>query len=192
MAMERFGPPPSPSTPERAPWDEVRLLAQKIDKLIEVMQRPAALMAPMLIPGAPGTVQQLTLLLQELVPETMGRSAIIPFQKSVATAYQDEQERIVPFSGVIRDVIMAFPAGCQQLVEVCLKYFPQGGSYSWIIPTITESYIALDDFTVLFQPRFPIKAPGMLRVEWWNYDSLNTHNVPVIATIFPSRVGGSP
>ena len=195
MVTERFQPPPEPSVPGRAPWEDVKFLAQKIDRLVTLMetQMVGAQMAPavpgvtptILFPGVPPT-QQLVLLLQELVPGSIGSSAIIPFQKTVETAYQDEEERMVPYNGVIRDVIMGFPAGCHQLVEVRLVYLPKGGGRKHIVPTLADTFVALDDFTVLFQPKYPVKAPGNLRVEWYNYDSLNTHTVPVIATIAPT------
>ena len=194
MVMERFQPPPE--LPERLPWEDVKFLAQRIDRLVTLLEAqmvptvpgvPAV--APMILfPGVP-PAQQLVLLLQELVPGAIGASAIIPFQKTIATAYQDEQERMVPFSGIIENVIMGFPAGCHQLLEVRLIYLPAGGGKKYIIPAIEDTFIALDDSTVLFQPRYPVKSPGNLRVEWWNYDSLNTHTVPVIATISPTRIG---
>ena len=186
--VEGLNPPPKLTTPERAPWEEVRLLARKMDELISLMKQ--GMVAPGVpgVPGAPGTIGDLIRIMQELVPETIGKSAVVPFQKTIATSYQDEQERMVPFDGIIRDVLIAFPAGCQQLVEVRLMYLPRGGGRKYIVPTIEDSFIALDDFTALFQPRFPIKAPGNLRVEWWNYDSLNVHTVPVIATVVPTKM----
>jgi len=194
IMVKEFNPPPKPTTPERAPWEEVRLLTQKLNELISLMKQgmvaPGVPGAPGFpgAPGAPGTIGDLILIMQELVPETIGKSAVVTFQKTVATSYQDEQERMVPFDGIIRDVLIAFPSGCQQLVEVRLMYLPRGGGRKYIVPTIEDSFIALDDFTALFQPRFPIKAPGNLRVEWWNYDSLNTHSVPVIVTVVPTRM----
>ena len=190
MSMERFNPP---GVPEKLPWEDIRQLTTRLDRLISLMEVGVAARAPgvvpMFIPGAPGTTEQLVVLMRELVPESIGSSAIIPFQKTVAVAYQDDQDRQVPFSGIIRDVIMGFPAGCQQYVEVRLVYYPQGGSKKYIVPTLEDSFIALDDFTVLFQPRLSVKAPGNLRVEWWNYDSLNVHTVPVVVTVTPSRLG---
>ena len=196
MVMERFQAPPE--LPERAPWEEVRFLSQKIDKLVtllEVQMVPAAPGAPgvipmILFPGAT-TAQQQILLLSELVPGAIGASAVISFQKTVAVAYQDEQDRMVPFNGIIESVIMGFPAGCHQLLEANLLYLPAGGGRKSIVPTIEDTFIALDDFTVLFRPSYPIRAPGNLRVEWWNYDSLNVHTVPVIITISPTRLGVS-
>jgi len=192
MVIERLQPP---EFPEKTPWSDVKLLTQRLDRLIGLMEvgmaptvPGAPAVAPMIFfPGAT-TSQQMVLLLQELVPEAIGPSAVISFQKTIATAYQDEQDRMIPFNGIIGEVIMGFPAGCHQLLEVDLLYFPAGGGRKCIIPTIPDTFIALDDFTVLFRPRYPIKAPGNLRVEWWNYDSQNTHTVPVILTISPTRL----
>ena len=189
MAQQPFNPPPAPTSPERAPWEEVREVTRRLDRLIALMERgiaPPGGPGVVLLPGAPGSTQQLSFLIQQLVPETMGASHIIPFQKTVAVSFQDEQERQVPITGIIRDVIMGFPAGCQQLVEVRLIYSLAGGGRSYIVPTVDNSFVALDDVTVVFQPRFPVRAPGVIKVEWWNYDSLNTHSVPVIITVVPT------
>ena len=189
--------PPKPSTPEYMPWEDMKVLVQRLDKLTKVMEAaprisgaPTVSMGPSMlnIPGAPGTIEQLIYLMAELVPEVIGYSQIIPFQKSIATAYQDEQDRQVRIDGIIREVIMAFPAGCHQLVKVRLIYFPSGGSRIFVAPTIDDSFIFLDDFTAVFSPRYPVKAPGNLRVEWWNYDSLNVHSVPVIVLLTPTLV----
>ena len=183
----RFSGPPTPSLPDKAPWEAVQSLADKLDKLISIMEKQ---MGVTMTPGkgAPGTIGGLVALMQQLVPEVLGGSQIIPFQKTVATAYQDEQDRSIPFAGIIREVIMGFPAGCQQLVEVRMVYYPAGGGRHFVIPTIDSAFNALDDFTVVFQPRYLVAAPGQLRVEWWNYDSLNTHSVPVIATLVPTSL----
>jgi len=195
-------PPPKPTTPKEAPWGDVEKLLLRMDKLTVLMERAyGPLVSPagapgapgvtriLTIPGAPGTVEQLTYLLAELSPEVIGNSQIIPFQKTVAVAYQDEQDRQIRIaSGIVRNVVIAFPAGCHQLVEVRLMYFPTGGGYHLIVPSVDESFIALDDFTAVFEPRFPVRGPGNLRVEWWNYDSLNVHTVPVIVTIVPTVV----
>jgi len=138
--VERLNPPPGPTTPKRAPWEEVELLTQKMDELISMMKQGVGVPG---VPGAPGTIGDLIIIMQELVPETIGKSAVITFRKTVTYLYQDEQERMVPFDGIIRDVLMAFPAGCQQLVEVRLMYLPKGGGRKYIVPTIEDSFVAL-------------------------------------------------
>ena len=190
MVMERFNPPPPLSTPKDLPWVDAQAVIQRLDRLITLMERPSEAGPPQVItiPGAPGSATQLIHIMQEMVPESIGNSAVLTFQKTIAVNYQDEQERQVPFHGVIKEVVMGYPAGCQQLVEVRLIYYPKDGGKEYIIPTLEDSFIALDDVTVMFTPRYSVRAPGNLQVEWWNYDSLNTHVVPVIATISPTRL----
>lgn len=136
----------------------------------------------------PSPLQSLTLLLRELVPESIAGSQVIPFQKEIPAAYQDELERNITFNSKVEEVIMAFPAGCHQLVDVRLLYRPQRGGVVPIVPTLDDQYIALDDYTAVFHPRILIGAPGRLRVEWLNYDSLNPHSVVVIATVSPTKL----
>ena len=116
---------------------------------------------------------------------SLSPGAVIPFLKRVAVSTQDNQSRLIPLNGTVQDVVMVFPAGCHQLVEVRLVYSPKGGSRDFIIPTVDEAFIALDDTIVVFHPQYPVKAPGSLEVEWWNYDTINTHSVPVVITLVP-------
>lgn len=48
----KINPPPPPSTPERAPWEDMRLLINRINRLIELYEA-GAVAAPG-APGAPG------------------------------------------------------------------------------------------------------------------------------------------
>jgi len=53
MVMERkIYPPPPPSTPERAPWEDIALLIERLDRLIAVLEAWTGI-APA-IPGVPG------------------------------------------------------------------------------------------------------------------------------------------
>lgn len=50
MVMERkINPPPPPSTPERAPWEDMALLIDRLSRLIELFESWAGI-----APGAPG------------------------------------------------------------------------------------------------------------------------------------------
>ena len=50
MVMERkINPPPPPSTPERAPWEDMALLIDRLGRLIELFEAWAGI-----APGAPG------------------------------------------------------------------------------------------------------------------------------------------
>ena len=174
---------PSPQTDLA---EEINALLGRLDRLANLLESGGA---PG-VPGVPGTniAEKILLLLQQLVPESIGYSQILPFRKSVAAVTQDEQAQTVSITGVVENVVMAFPAGTQQLVEVRLYYLPSGGSQRFIVPSIEGAFIALDDFTATFTPRFPIKGPGRLVVEWYNYDSLNSHSVPVVVLISPTRL----
>lgn len=110
-------------------------------------------------------------------------SAVIPFLKNIPAATQDEQTRQVPFSGTVVTVDMAFPKGPHHLVEVALKYKPSAGGSMALVPRIEDTFIALDDQKITFKPNIEVAAPGHLVVEWWNYDSLHSHEVPVIVTL---------
>ena len=166
--------------------ESINALLDRLDRLADLLESWGA---PG-VPGVPGTniAEKILLLLQQLVPESIGYSQILPFQKSVPAVTQDEQAQTVSITGVVENVIMAFPAGTQQLVEVRLYYLPSGGSQRFIVPSIEGAFIALDDFTATFSPRFPIKGPGRLVVEWNNFDSLNSHNVPVVVHVSPTRL----
>lgn len=58
MVQERMHPPPPPSTPERALWDDIELLIKRLDRLIELFETwtPAVpgVPAPPGPPGPPG------------------------------------------------------------------------------------------------------------------------------------------
>ena len=60
MVMERgIHPPPPPSTPERAPWEDIEVLIERLDRLILLLEAwtgVAAAAAPgvTVVPGVPG------------------------------------------------------------------------------------------------------------------------------------------
>lgn len=195
-------PPPQISTPQEMPWTQMNTLIQSINQLVTLMQSqmgigeavvsgqlgaPGIAVLPASF-GQPGTTQQLVNVMLESTPGALGHGDTLPFKKSVPSEYQDEQERLVNRTSIVDWVLMSFPAGCQHLVDVRLTYHPTDGGPRYIIPSIEESYIALDDTTVIFSPVYLVERPGKLRVEWWNYDTLNSHEVVVIASLKPTRL----
>lgn len=197
--------PPSITTPKESPWDSVDRLVNSVNELIAVLKAQQGL-----LPGTPAKEKFYPLVEREVTREVITRDllrqiyttivtgqpsdlslqgfAVLPFKKSVSASTQDDMDRPLPFSGVVKDVIFSFPAGCQQLVDTRLLYLPKGGSSERIVPSVDDAFIALDDFSAVFTPNFPVVYPGSLRVEWWNYDSLNSHSVVVVATIFPVKL----
>ncbi|MBA7657282.1 hypothetical protein ES703_65217 [subsurface metagenome] len=189
--------PEVPPPPQKAPWQDLAAISQKLSTVVSLLQAGVGVAGvPIQIRMERGEIRPsaATLLLQQvgLSPEQidlLANNLIIPFQKTVAVEYQDEQDRSIGYSGIITDVIMAFPAGCQHLVDVRLLYIPKGGGRRQVIPSLPDTFIALDNFTQVFRPSFPVKAPGIFRVEWWNYDFLNAHSVPVIIILAPLMRG---
>lgn len=211
MADENeFGinPPPELSTPKETPWVQLENLNKNLNALVQLMQQNAAggiqgftpggaiqTVAPTItvLPasfGTPGSSSQMINVMLENTSGALGAGATLPFKKSVPAETQDELDRNVIRDSIVDAVLMLFPAGCHNLVEVNLVYHPVKGSKQYIIPSVEDSSIALDDVAALFHPNTPIKAPGKLRVEWWNYDTLNSHEVVVIASLRPTNLLG--
>ena len=196
--MSTGGQPPIPSIPSRLPWEDFQTLLARIDRLTRAMEMTQGIasfpiginIAPLISIEGMTTGQQMVTLFQELVPEAFGSSEILPFKKTVAVSTQDDLDRQVRIDGTVKFVLMAFPAGCHQLVDVRLVYYPTGGGRHYVVPSLEDGFIALDDFTVIFTPHFLVRSPGLLKVEWYNYDSLNPHTVPVIVMISPTGLTG--
>lgn len=112
---------------------------------------------------------------------------IISFKKEVTSAFMDQQLLPVTVKGVVTEALMAFPAGCHQLVDVRFLYLPSGGGRINLMPSEDDQFIALDNFTATFKPLARVDVGGQLAVEWWNYDSRNAHTVPVVVQITPDR-----
>lgn len=110
---------------------------------------------------------------------------ILSFKKETDKAFMDQQLLPVTVRGVVTDVLIAFPAGCHQLVDVRVLYLPRSGGRTYLVPTEDDQFIALDNFTATFKPMAPVDVGGQLAVEWWNYDSRNAHTVPVAVQITP-------
>lgn len=128
--------------------------------------------------GAPYdlAIRQL-LSLREAKPGPYG---LLSFAKTVAVITQDEEDRLIPFDGYLHTVFMNFPPGPNHLVDVRLLYI-RGQNTRFVVPSRDDSFIALDDSSPIFPNlNFPVEKDGRLRVEWWNYDSSNTHKIPVV------------
>jgi hypothetical protein len=198
----KFNPPPVPSTPENAPWEELQKLNVTLANLAQVMAmqlgQPLTLQGQVGSPasitvlppsfGNAGSMQQMINVMLESTSGALGKAAVLDFVKIIDEAYQDEVDRQVLKNGIIDSIMMGFPAGCHHLVEVRVLYYPQQGGVEYIIPSRDDSFIKADDTHITLYPNYPVKAPGRIRVEWWNYDSDNSHEVPVYITVTPSRL----
>lgn len=110
-------------------------------------------------------------------------SIIIPLSKSIPASYWDDLSRPIVADGIINNIIMAFAAGCHQLVDVRVLYKPKNGSATPIVPSHEDAFISLDNYTISFDPEFEVERGSKIVVEWYNYDSINSHTVPVIVQV---------
>lgn len=204
LGAEGLNPPPKPTTPLSAPWDDIREITSTLKMLTQSMAQYQGLAGPtvlmtgggggsqIILPasfGAPGSVTQMINVMLEGTPGALGPGQNLPFYKDVAKETSETQERLVLINGVVDTIIMGFPAGCQQLVDVRVLYFPpSGGGVYNITPSIDDTYVKFEDFTATFHPNYPVRKPGKIRVEWINYDTGNSHEVPVYVNITPSRL----
>lgn len=203
-----INPPPGLSTPKETPWVQLENLNKNLLALVQLMQQGAVggiqgftpggaiqAIAPTItvLPqsfGPTGSSTQMINVMLENTAGALGAGGVIPFKKTVPAETQDELERNVLRDSIVDSVLMLFPAGCHNLVEVNLRYIPEKGKSIDVCPSVEDSFIALDDVAALFHPNTPVKAPGNLRVEWWNYDTLNSHEVVVIASLRPTNLLG--
>lgn len=205
QSQAQFPPPPEITTPDAMPWDQLKALNANLMQLVTLMQQqmtsaqqivtgtssqftpPSITVLPSAF-GAPGSTQQLINVMLEQTDGALGSGGILPFKKTVPSEYQDEQDRLIVYHSVLYGLLISFPAGCQNLVETRLIYYPKDGSREYIFPTIDDEFIGLDDAFALITMSTPLRAPGKLRFEWWNYDTLNSHEVAAIAFTKPTRL----
>ncbi|MDI6860139.1 MAG: hypothetical protein QMC85_06565 [Methanocellales archaeon] len=114
-------------------------------------------------------------------------SKVLSFRKTVAKLESDHEDNRVPFDGIVTSVIMQFPAGCNFLVDVRLLYRVADHEY-YIIPSVEDQFIALDDATPTFHTSYPVSVGNTLRAEWYNYDDTYSHTVPVIVTMMSKPI----
>jgi len=109
-------------------------------------------------------------------------SKTLTLRKTVPALTHVYEDIRVPVDGIITNVFMHFPPGANALVDVRLLYRVDGHEY-YVVPSIDDKFIALDDFTPSFPTSFPVEEGKVLRGDWWNYDSANPHTIPIIVTI---------
>lgn len=158
-----------------------------MDTTIQVGQDTARRLKEAFLPGTTydAAIQALLgekVAMEKKLEEVVQFTHTLSFKKPIAALQEDSQEQRVPFDGLITDVIMDFPSGTEFLVEVRLLYM-DGKTKYFVIPSVDDSFIALDDANPHFKVNYPTKANSRLKVEWYNYDGLNSHTIPVIVTM---------
>jgi len=86
---------------------------------------------------------------------------------------------LCPLNGKIKSVTIQFPRNCNGLVHVAF-----GHSDVWVVPSIINSFLSLDD-TTWVEPHVeePVRKNEYLWGEIRNGDGLNPHTITIIANI---------
>jgi len=88
-----------------------------------------------------------------------------------------ENYREVPWDGVINQITLHFPKGCNGLVWVRIGVSGKRGLI-WICPR--EGFIALDDTTQSYTMQYPVNKGDRIVAEIYNYDELYDHTIGII------------
>jgi len=98
------------------------------------------------------------------------------FRKTVQPLTSEYEIKPSTYDGVIKEIIVHFPPGCNSLVEV--KVFH---GTTQILPE--KGGIALDDATQGFIIEREVRSGDPIRVEWINHDDTYEHTISVIVNI---------
>lgn len=193
MTEPGFHPPPPPSTPERAPWDEIRLILNRLDRLIAAVEGRPGVLAVELRPelevalarraAFPANLNQVLEAIQRHTRFAWDRDfRWLPFSKSIAALGEDKVERLIPWNSLAVMALFHFPDGPVTtagvtLMDVRLLYI-KGGVTS-LVPSIDGEWVSHNDVILPFPINADAEMGGQFRVEWRNYDSSNAHTVPV-------------
>jgi len=100
------------------------------------------------------------------------------FRKTVQPLTEEYEVKPSPVTGIIKQVTIHFPPGCNSLVEV--KVFH--GSKQ-IVPE--KGGVALDDATPSFILEEKVNLGDSIRVDYVNHDDTYDHTISVIVGILP-------
>ena len=96
----------------------------------------------------------------------------VPLRATVPAGQGTRIELPSPLTGKITQIIRHWPAGCIGLVDVAV-----GHKDTWVLPSETDTYVALDNATPVIVVHEPIEKGEMLWMVVRNTDSVNPHTI---------------
>ncbi len=118
---------------------------------------------------------------KERLPQTK-ETPVLSFSKSIPAVTGDSQDRDVPFDSIVTSVIMFFPNGTSNLVDVRVLNLV-GDNKVFLVPSRDESYISLNNVIVPFTINKFVPKNSRITVEWNNYDAVFQHTIPTMITL---------
>ncbi len=101
---------------------------------------------------------------------------VIRFVETVAAASGVEVFQDTPAGGIVKDVLIHWPPGCQALVDVAVSH-----QQTQFCPR--EGYLNLDDVTPTFKTEERVENGEEFKVEIRNADALNPHTITVVINL---------
>ncbi len=87
-------------------------------------------------------------------------------------------KEVSPIAGRMTQIMPHYPPGCNALVDIAF-----GHSSAWLLPSMVNTYMALDAATPVFNISEPIKKSEEMWIIVRNRDGANPHDVSVTVTI---------
>ena len=112
-----------------------------------------------------------------------GRLYPISFLLETAALSADNQAAFVPVTGLIRQITISWPDGCNFLVEAIfrkgkIQFYPQPS----LGPDLPKG-VSLNDHTLTVPVNYPIQETDTLELGVINHDGSNSHTISAVALI---------
>ena len=120
----------------------------------------------------------------------MGETATLAFE--LECPHLDTNSQIVysPVTGIITRITIAWPSGCNFLVEVLFRH----GTRQFVPTPATgaEEGIRFNAWTEQIQPNYPVNARDMIEMYVINHDAVNDHKIAAVVHIEVVEPGSEP
>jgi hypothetical protein len=118
------------------------------------------------------------LLEKEELPTMAVVTRQVPMRATVLASQGVRVSEVSPLTGKITQIVPHWPPGCNALVEIAF-----GHKDTWVMPSLVDTFLALDNATPVFVSNEPIEKGEELWMIVRNGDGANPHTVSVAVTI---------
>lgn len=165
--MQRSEYPPKPSLPKEAPWKEMEQALALLKSGIVKLDNTVKLVLGIPVTG-PGGMSDTPVI----------RTGEVVLRDTILAGQGVYLELPSPYTGRMTSVIRHWPAGCNGLVDVAV-----GRENTWVLPYLTDTYVALDDVTPVLPVSEPVTKGEKIWMRVQNRDALNPHTISVTVVI---------
>lgn len=120
----------------------------------------------------------------------MGETATLSFEQQCNSLSTASQRVYSPVTGVISRITIAWPSGCNFLVEVLFRI----GTIQ-VVPTPAtgaDEGIRLNNWTEQVAPNYPVQMNDQIEMYLINHDTVNNHKIAALVHIDVIEAGSEP